>query len=92
MTKRFRMIAGPNGNRRDELNRKACGWLTRGGIAAVGNSSMGSEPMEAMNRITSTISQGNSLELARALQMDFSPDLNPVDDTRANQVEALNAE
>ena len=29
-----------------ELSRKACGWLVRGGIAAVGNSSMGSDPMD----------------------------------------------
>ena len=31
-------------------------------------------------------------KLARALQMDFSPELHPVDDTRAKKVEALNAE
>jgi len=31
-------------------------------------------------------------KLARALQMDFSPELRPVDDTRAKQVETLNAE
>ena len=31
-------------------------------------------------------------KLARALQMDFTPELHPVDDTRAKKVEALNAE
>lgn len=36
-----------NDMRRSELNRKVDGWLVRGGIAAVGNSSMGSDPMEA---------------------------------------------
>ena len=30
-----------------ELNRKACGCIVRAGNAAVGNSSMGSDPMEA---------------------------------------------
>lgn len=35
--------------RRDELNRMACGWLVRGGIAAEGCSSMGSDSMEARN-------------------------------------------
>lgn len=40
------------------------GWLVRGGIAAVGNSYTGAEPMEAKHRITSTVSQGSDpLEL-----------------------------
>lgn len=30
-----------DGMRRGELNRMACGWLVRGGIAAVGRASMG---------------------------------------------------
>ena len=30
-----------NGMCRDELNRMVCGWLSRGGIAAEGCSSMG---------------------------------------------------
>lgn len=33
-----------DGMYRNELSRKVCGWLARGGIAAVGNSSMGSDP------------------------------------------------
>ena len=31
--------------RRDELNRRACGWLVRGGILAAGYSSMGAGSM-----------------------------------------------
>ena len=53
-----------NGMRKYELNRKVCGWLVRGGIAAVGDSYTGRGPMDAMNRIRSTISQGSApLEL-----------------------------
>lgn len=35
-----------NDMRRSELSRKIYGWLTRGGIAAAGCSSMGSDPMD----------------------------------------------
>ena len=35
-----------NGMRRDELNQKICVLLVRAGHAAVGNSSMGSDPMD----------------------------------------------
>ena len=35
---------------------------------------------------------GTAAKLARALQMDFTPELRPVDGTRAKKVEALNAE
>lgn len=32
------MMAGNNGMRTDELNREACAWIVRGGIAAIENS------------------------------------------------------
>ncbi len=37
-----------NGMCRDELSRKVCGWLVRGGIVVVEDSSIGgADPMEA---------------------------------------------
>lgn len=33
------------GMRRDELKGKVCGWLDRGGIAAVGRSSIGADTL-----------------------------------------------
>ena len=43
----------------NDRTQKICGWIIRGGIATVGDSYMGAEPMEAMHRITSTVSQGS---------------------------------